>query len=407
MAGTAQARPLATARETRGALQGESIVSFAVDRWDDVPRCRHHVMSRLARSNQVLFTSAPWYVRDMLRRGDGPGGMMRVYETLHTYRPPRWLPYTYRFPRIDGLSRRGRALMLKRAMNKLAMGPPILYIWHPSFADVLGDLGAQLIVYHCYDEYAAFSGGDPARVADQEARILESADLVFTVSDGLFARKRWRNPNTHVMRNGVDYVLFASAADARTPVARELRGLHGPIVGCVTRIVPEYFDAALLRDVFAQRPDWTFVVVGPECFPSDALDGLKALPNVRLLGRREFPELPSYVKAFDACVIPYVLTENKLLADPLKLYEYLAAGKPVVSKPLPGLADFGGLVSFARTADEWIDAIDAAIHTDTPDLAARRQELAKRHTWDDRVDTIERLIADRLRDKQSAGRHGR
>jgi glycosyltransferase involved in cell wall biosynthesis len=90
----------------------------------------------------------------------------------------------------------------------------------------------------------------------------------------------------------------------------------------------------------------------------------------------------------------------------LKLYEYLAAGKPVVSKPLPGLADFGGLVSFARTADEWIDAIDAAIRTDTPDLVTARQEIARRHTWDDRVATIERLIADRLRDTHSTTRHG-
>jgi glycosyltransferase involved in cell wall biosynthesis len=286
--------------------------------------------------------------------------------------------------------------MLRRVMGRLSIEQPVLYIWHPSFADMIGHCGERLVVYHCYDEYAAFTGSDRARIADQEARVLEAADIVVTVSEGLYEKKRTRNVNTHLVRNGVDYPLFASAGDAATPVAPELRELRRPIVGCITRIVPDYFDAALLHEVFARRPDWTFVVVGPECSSSEALTRLKALPNVQLLGRRELATLPSYLKAFDACVIPYVLTENKLLADPLKLYEYLAAGKPVVSKPLPGLAAFCDVVSVATTADEWIAAIDAALHIDTPALGARRQELARPHTWDSRVDVIGRLIAEGL-----------
>jgi glycosyltransferase involved in cell wall biosynthesis len=122
---------------------------------------------------------------------------------------------------------------------------------------------------------------------------------------------------------------------------------------------------------------------------------------VHLLGRRDLSALPSYLKGFDACLIPYVLTENKLLADPLKLYEYLAAGKPVVSKPLPGLASFSNVVSFATTAGEWIDAIDTAIRHDSDEAVARRQQVAQQHTWDMRVDAIGRLITSAL-----AARHG-
>jgi len=350
----------------------------------------------------VLFTTAPWYVRDVLEPGAGDEGRVTRFEdTLHTYAPPRWLPYTYRFPRLDKLSLGARALMLRRVMDRLSMRQPILYIWHPSFADVIGQFDEQLVVYHCYDEYAAFTGSDRARVADQEARVLDAADIVLTVSEGLYEKKRLRNPNTHLVRNGVDYPLFASAREEATPVAAELAALRRPIVGCVTRIVPDYFDAALLHEVFSRRPDWTFVVVGPECSSSEALTALKRLPNVRLLGRRELSALPSYLKGFDACLIPYVLTENKLLADPLKLYEYLAAGKPVISKPLPGLASFSNVVTFATTVDEWIEAIAAAIAHDSGDAAARRQEIARQHTWDNRVDVIGRLIANAL-----AARHG-
>jgi len=383
------------------ALEGVPIVSFAMDQWSDVPRCRHHVVARLARRNRVLFTSPPRYVRDAFRgTGAKPRRLRKITDSLYTYAPPGWLPYTYRYPRLNRCSLRLRSQLLSRVVRRLGMDRPILYIWHPSFADVIGQLEARLVVYHCYDEYSAFTGSDPGRVADDEARILEAADIVLTVSEGLHARKRTRNPNTHLVRNGVDYPLFASAQDPATPVADALGGMPRPIIGCVTRIVPEYFDATLLRAVFARRPDWSFVVVGPECSTSPALEELKALPNVHLLGRRELTDLPSYLKAFDACLIPYVLTTNKQLADPLKLYEYLAAGKPVVSKPLAALESFGDLVSAATDAAEWVDAIDEAIRGDSPERIARRQEAARQHTWDDRVEHIARLIADHT----SAGR---
>ena len=112
--------------------------------------------------------------------------------------------------------------------------------------------------------------------------------------------------------------------------------------------------------------------------------------------RQELTALPTYLKGFDACLIPYVLTENKQLADPLKLYEYLAAGKPVISKPLPVLAAFGDVVRIATTVDEWIDAIDAAVREDTVELVGRRQAIARQHTWDDRVRTIGRHILDAM-----------
>jgi glycosyltransferase involved in cell wall biosynthesis len=381
-------------RQGPAPLEGASIISFAVDRWTDVPRCRHHVMSRLARRNRVLFTSSPWHVRDTLRRGlDDGARLSRVSDSLYTYSPPRWLPYSYRFPRLNRCSLRARCRLLARTAHGLGMDQPILYVWHPSFSEVIGHLDERLVVYHCYDEYSAFSGSDRTQVEDAEARLLEAASVVLTVSEGLYARKRVRNPNTHLVRNGVDYRLFAAAQDPDLPVAEELREMRRPIIGCVTRIVPEYFDAALLRTVFTARPDWSFVVVGPECSLSPALSELKALPNVHFLGYRPLVDLPSYLKAFDACLIPYVLTENKRLADPLKLYEYLAAGKPVVSKPIPGIAGFGNVVVVASGASDWIDAIDEAVRSDSPDRIARRQAVARQNTWDDRVDLISNLIA--------------
>jgi glycosyltransferase involved in cell wall biosynthesis len=378
-------------------LTGSCIVSFAVDRWDDVPRCRHHVMSRLARSNRVLFVSPQTHVRDVLRHPAADAGhVRRVSDNLFTYVPSRWVPYSDR-PSLNRVFARLHVLDLRRVMRQLGMDRPILYIWHPFFADVIGHFDERAIVYHCYDEYAAFSGSDRARVAADELRVLHAADVVVAVSDGLHKLKSRENPNTHLVRNAADYDHFATAQHPATPIAPEVKDLPKPMIGCVTRVVPEYFDAELLREIFIRRPDWSLVVVGPECGGGEraeaALRALKALPNVRLLGRRDFRDLPSYLKAFDVCLIPYVLSENKQLADPLKLYEYLAAGKPVVSKPLALLADVEEVITLAEGADAWVVAIERALRTDSPGQIARRQEIARANTWDARVERISELIA--------------
>src|SRR5205814_1739497 len=191
------------------------------------------------RRNRGIFATSPWYIRDAL--GDKVGdeaGLNRITDSLHTYTPPRWLPYSYRFPLLNRCSLGLRCRMLARTARALGLDRPILYIWHPSCADVIGHFDERLVVYHCYDEYSAFDGSDHAKVDAAEARILEAADLVLTVSEGLHARKRVRNENTYLVRNGVDYALFASAQEPDTPIAEELRHIGKPIIGCVTRIVP-------------------------------------------------------------------------------------------------------------------------------------------------------------------------
>src|SRR5262245_50585909 len=135
-------------------LEGASILSFAVDQWTDVPRCRHHVMSRLARQNRVLFTSPPWSVRDIHRSDTrGQGLLHKAGDNLFTHTPPRWLPYTYRPAVADRMLRRGRTLLLNRMLRRLGMTRPIVYLWHPSFADTIDGIDRSLLVYHCYDEY--------------------------------------------------------------------------------------------------------------------------------------------------------------------------------------------------------------------------------------------------------------
>jgi len=396
-------------------LNGLSILSFARDLWTDVPRCRHHVLSRLAPSSRVLFVSPPpTQIRDTPRKlqqdGFSESGLTEVSPELFTFVPPPWLPYSSR-PALNRALEGLRALYLRHLLKRLGMHQPILYVWHPAFIDMVERFDAPLVIYHCYDEYGAFRGANKEEIRAQEARLLKRADVVFTVSPGLRERRLELNPNTHVVRNGVDADYFAKALAPETVVAPDIAAIRRPIIGCISRIVPEYFDAALLREVFRRRPEWSLVVIGPENPPQvsggEDLERLKAEPNVHFLGLRSFESLPSYLKAMDVCTIPYRVTGNTEVADPLKLYEYLAAGKPIVSVPREFADDVRPFVYTGAGADGWVAAIEAALAADSPELRAKRQAVAQENTWAKRIDQISQLAGAALAKREGAPRPDR
>jgi glycosyltransferase involved in cell wall biosynthesis len=401
----------ARAPEQITSLRGRPILSFAKDRWDGVWFNRQHLLSRLASVNRVLYAASPCYVRDTLRGLWGgeraPSGLSRVTDSLHLYTPPRWLPYNYRSRAFDRLTERMRIRQVQGALRELRMEKPILYLWEPSFANMIGRFDESLVVYHCYDEHVDFPGvtaADRRRILELVEYILSRADVVFAVSSSIYERKRPFNPNTHVVRNAADFTLFAQAQEPRTRVPDDLLAIPRPVVGCVTRVVASYFNVGLLRRVFERRPDWSLVVVGPEGThtPEERreLDALKSLPNVHLLGRRAQAALPGYLKGFDVCLMAYPDIQNVLHSEsPLKMYEYLAAGKPVVSTPLPLISHLGDVIGFARDEEEWVGAIERAMRENTPAKVEQRQALARENTWDQRA----AFIADKLAEELARG----
>ena len=122
---------------------------------------------------------------------------------------------------------------------------------------------------------------------------------------------------------------------------------------------------------------------------------------------RSFESLPSYLKAIDVCTIPYRVTGNTELADPLKLYEYLAAGKPIVSVPREFADDVRPFVYTGAGADGWVGAIEQALAVDSPELRAKRQAVAQENTWDKRIDQISHLVMAALARREGASQSGR
>jgi glycosyltransferase involved in cell wall biosynthesis len=221
--------------------------------------------------------------------------------------------------------------------------------------------------------------------------------VVFATSRALETRMRRCNARTLLVPNAADYDHFAREVP-RGEVPPELRALPRPVIGYVGEVA-DWLDTGLLRAVAARHPDWSIVLVGP--VTAEVRSDLFAA-NIHLFGRRPYSELPRYLAGFDCCLIPFRASPLTAAVDPIKLYEYLAAGKPVVSTPLPGAMTFAGEILVAA-GPRFLEAVEEAV-AGTHDAAAAeaRRRRARAHTWDHRMARI--LEALRAAEEKRGGR---
>jgi glycosyltransferase involved in cell wall biosynthesis len=239
-------------------------------------------------------------------------------------------------------------------------------------------------VYYCIDKYAALPGVDARAVDAMDQTLTETADLLFVASEKLFEDKRRQRPDTILSPHGVDFDLFSQAAD-RQGGARpaDLPPWPGPIVGFFGSL-ESWIDLQLLAHVAQRRPDWLIVLIGHEAVD---VGPLRNHSNVLRVGCKPFAQLPRYGRFFDVGLLPYKLTEQVIHSNPIKLREYLAMGKPVVSVRFPHAEGFGQLVYLAGTYDEFVSAIERALREDDDALRRARMESVRNTTWAARAST--------------------
>ena len=378
-------------------MQGNDIICFSND-WDGDPLSKKHIALRLARKNRVLWVNSTGNrnptasVRDLRRvwkklwqycRGCRPVAKnIHVFSPLvipfHGNRAARWI------------NRRALAWGLRRACRRLGFQRPITWSFVPSSADVAGLLGERLVVYHCVDEYSQFTGTNKAAILDMERRLMERADLVVVSSSRLYETKVRHNRNTVLVTHGVDVAHFRKACLEETARPEDCTELRRPVIGFFG-LIADWVDLEIIRYLAAAKPEWSLLLIGEVQTDTSAL---RALPNVHILGRRPYQSLPAYCKAFDIAILPFVVNELTLAANPLKLREYLAAGLPVVATPLPEVQKLAGLLRTATTGQDFLYQIEALLQEGKrgPDLAVSL--LMEPESWDEKVEELSEIVAD-------------
>jgi hypothetical protein len=272
--------------------------------------------------------------------------------------------------------------------------PVVLWIYDPGAAGMAGLCGEELAVYDCVDDYAEHATSVRKRemvVAYDRMAVLRSR-LVFTTSTTMYERQRRLNPSTHLVRNAGDYDHFVGAAK-RALAAPEVSNLPRPVLGFAGNFLASKVDFDLLEDVARAVPQWTLLLIGPAAPETAfALERLVQLPSVQWLGQKPYMELPRYVAAFDVGLIPYVSNAYTRSCFPLKLYEYLAAGKPVVASGVPELAEMEPDVVLVNGAKSFLQAVREAVGRNGETDQLRRRQLAARNSWETKTEQLLELV---------------
>lgn len=273
---------------------------------------------------------------------------------------------------------------------------PVQWFYDPmAVAAFGGKLNELAAVYDCMDELSQFRFAPP-ELKERELELLKRAAVVFTGGRRLYESKRQHNDNCHFYGCGVDVAHFGKARLSETEVPADLASLPGPVLGYFG-VIDERIDYELIARLADADPGWSIAMVGPVMKVDES--ALPKRPNLHWIGRREYKELPACAKAFRVCLMPFALNEATEYINPTKSLEYMAAGKMIVSSAVPDVvANFGGIVSVARSHDEFVDACQRAIQTPDPDVIRLGLEMAAANTWENIVAALENHIIAALPD---------
>ncbi len=396
-----------------------TIVCLSSQPWaDGMWTNKQHIMSRLGRRHRVLhlnFGATPLWplarrkMRQSLTAALRPLSLLidpieRQQDgvtTLDFYEPVlgvRKLPRHH--PVSIAATYDLRRRLLARYLRRQGINDAIVWVYHPGYGPAVAELPHKLLAYDCVDEYAAFPeySAQPDWLIARERALCERADVVFTTSQGLFEVKRDFNPdNTYLVHNVGDSAHFAKAMDSSTVVPDDIAKLPKPVIGYVGAVSDYKLNIAWLLQLAAQRRDWSFALIGPVGVgdPSTDIGRLRLEPNVHLLGHRDYAQLPGYLKGFDVAVIPHRINNYTHFSFPIKFFEFLASGKPVVISALPAVERYFDAVMVAEDCAEMITHCEQALANP---LAGRerRVALAQQNSWDARVARLMEQIERRL-----------
>ena len=371
-----------------------TIICFAGDVWDGNPHSRHHLMRRFAGRFDVLFvegvpmrsvaTGQPGELRRVAAKLRTVRGNLRtVAPHLHVLRP-------FAVPPAGAVGRRLQLLAVRAhvdaALRRLGLdGPAISWFSIPVCAPLRGRFGEVGSVLYYQDRYDAFSHVDAKHLRRCLRELAAGCDVAIASSAALAEDLRGLGATPQLVAHGVDAKRFAG----RPPPPPDLADLERPLVGYVG-IVDDYLDLELFTAVADRLERGTVVLVGRA---NTDVSALTAHPRVQLLGTRPYDAIPGYLSAFACCLVPFAINRLTVAVNPIKLREYLAAGRPVVSTPMPEVLQYGDVVSIAEGDDRFVDAVVASLtQADDNDAIRRRRQRVAGESWDAVAAQIERQL---------------
>ncbi len=381
-----------------------NLIFVSLEDWDEVWRRNQFLCAGLARrhpDHKILFVGLARDVSHGLRRGRlgalraAPLVAVPEYPNVTLLRPLKVFPNTLAWGR-----RANEALMrhqVRQAARALGITRPLLWLNPHSAVHMAGRMGERAVVYDITDDWISLTQKDWLRrlTAAQDEALCRRADAVIVCSQKLYDMKRGLTPNLYLIPNGVDAAHYERVQDAALPLPPTAAHWAKPVLGYTGTIHPDRVDVGLIEALARRFARGTVALVGPNHLPAADEARLRAVGNVQITGPVPYAEVPDYMRAFDVCITPHRMTPFTESLNPIKLWEYLAGGKPIVSTDVAGFRDYPQFVRLAATSETFLAACEAALAAGQTGQEDRRAE-AQRHSWGSRMDAVEAVMQECL-----------
>lgn len=383
-------------------LREWDVICFSNNEWRAVPTSKEHIMKLLAKTNNVLYVEnigsrVPKLAKDDIRRIAN-----RLFNALKPLRAenkleiysPLILPW-----HGNSLARRINKNTITRAVKRRFSPNPNRLVWItlPTAENLVGCFDEKLVIYHCIDDYKSFEVLNRSLIEKFENILIKKADLVLVSNIQRYQQIKKQKQSAYYFPHGVNFEHFNHAVKTN-PLAK----IPSPRVGFAGKI-GNSTDLKLIDFLARKNPEISFVLIGPV---TDSVDReqyrlFKRRQNVYWIGRVFYDQLPKYLSALTVCLLPFRKTEQIKYSQPQITLEYLSLGKPVVSIPLSANRDCRHLIYEADNYEKFNQALTRALGENRPRLKKQRVTYAKENSWLHRIELLNQIIDNYLKDNKA------
>ncbi|MFP4498034.1 MAG: glycosyltransferase [Vulcanimicrobiota bacterium] len=391
-------------------------IIFSSIPWDYLTQRPQVIAGNLAEKHKVFFVDMLKGIKKVIKEGDFfkkpvktvAGKIEKINDNLYRYSPPNYgfafLPTRFDFSTktavMDQLHKNLYGFLIKNSLKKLGFNAKyrISLLETPIYHYMRKGVGEDVTIFDCIDEISEIEKdkGNYFQVAERE--IIKKADIVVATSDYLKEKCLQVNDTVYKITNGMSRVFLEEIKPVLIP--ERLRNMKGPIAGYVGSLA-EWVDVDIIEHYINRLTDWQFVFTGSVDFVApdkiEKFDKLMKKRNVYHLGFVDFQQLPAIVDSFDVCLIPFNVESKFVHAiNPVKIYEYLSRGKPVVSTHWKEMEIFEDYIEFAEGKEDFADKIRKSYEKNNEELAEKRIDYARQNTWYHRAEKLDQVVDEYL-----------
>ncbi len=398
-------------------LENETIVCISPSSWFSLWRNRQQIMSRLSQNNRVVFIEPQRNLLSFFKNFPKEYKLLfsiqsvKMNNNLDVFYSPPSLPLLGHLlpkillkalaPMITKINNMIFRKYINKLLHHLRIKNPVIFYYNPFHYKLSGAFDEKLIIYYVYDELTLYPQNICIKdiIEKYDTQFSKKADIVFASSYSQYARRHCLNENTYVINNAVDFNNFNKTMCEILSIPDDIGNIPHPIIG-YTGFLGFQIDVNLLLEIAKTHPKWSLVLIGPDNLPRNKIYyELKGMNNVHFLGEKDAKLLPNYIKSFDIAIMPYDITTHVKTSFPLKCFEYLATGTPIVSVNLPMLADLKEIVKLANTPKEFLSHIENLLKIKPNEIIKKGIEEARKNTWDKRIAELSEHISTVLQEK--------